>query len=84
MAFTATIASITPVGDGTGVGVVYQTVVNFADSASSFASTKTYSFPVNTTQAAAVATITADGTAMKAAISTAGNLQGKIGSVITI
>jgi hypothetical protein len=84
MAFTATIASIIPVGDGTGSGVVYQTVVNFADSASSFLATKTYNFPVTTTQAAAVAAITADGTAMKATIASAGTLQAKIGSVIVI
>ena len=84
MAFTATIASITPVGDGSGTGVVYQTVVNFTDSASGFSSTKTYNFPVTTTQAAAVAAITADGTTMKSAIASAGTLQNKVGSVITI
>lgn len=84
MAFTATIVSITPVGDGSGLGITYQTVVNFADSVSGFVSTKVYNFPVNTTQAAAVATITSDGTPMKTAIAGAGSLQQKIGSVIII
>lgn len=83
MAFTATIANIVPQFDGnTGVG--YLATVNFADSASGFTTTKTYSFPINTTQASAVATITNDGTAMKAALASAGTLTGKIGSVIPI
>lgn len=88
MAFTATISSITPQQDNSGtngaINISYLVAVNFADSASGFTSSKTYSFPVNTTQAAAVAQITADGTAMKSALATAGTLQSKVGSVITI
>lgn len=84
MPFTAQIASINPQPDGTGTGVAYQVTINFADSVSGFTSTKTYNFPVNTTQAAAVAQITADGQSMKTAIAGAGNLQAKVGSVITI
>ena len=80
--FSATIQSIIPLPVDSGVA--YQVTVNFADSVSGFTSTKTYNFPVNTTQAAAVAQITADGQSMKTAIAGAGNLQGKIGSVITI
>lgn len=83
MAFTATIISIVPGNDGNN-GVAYQTQVNFADSASGFTATKTYLFPVSTTQASAVTTITNDGTVMKAALASAGTLTGKIGSVITI
>jgi hypothetical protein len=82
MAFQATIVSIAPVPVDTGVA--YQVTVTFADSISGFTSTKTYNFPVNTTQAAAVAAITADGQSMKTAIAGAGNLQAKVGSVITI
>lgn len=84
MAFTATIVSITPIGSENGTGVIYQTVVNFADSVSGFATTKTYNFSVATTQTTAVNIITADGTLMKAAIAGAGTLQQKIGSVLTI
>lgn len=83
MAFTATITNIIPQSDG-NTSVSYLTTVNFADSASSFIATKAYLFPVNTSQASAVATITNDGTAMKAALASAGTLTGKIGSVITI
>lgn len=83
MAFTATINSITPQSND-GTTVSYLTAVTFADSASGFTANKTYSFPVNTTQASAVSTITTDGTVMKAALATAGTLQSKVGSVITI
>jgi len=83
MAFTATINSITPSSDG-GNGVVWLTAVAFADSASGFTSTKTYAFPMGTTQASAVATITADGNALKTALAAASTLQSKVGSVITV
>lgn len=83
MAFTATILSISPQSDGS-TGVTYLVTVNFTDSASGFTTTKTYSLPVNTTQASAVSTITSDGTAMKSALSAAGNLTGKVGSIIVI
>lgn len=88
MPFTATIASITPQQDNSGtagaINISYFVTVNFADSASGFTSTKTYSFPVITTQAAAVAQITADGNTMKTALATAGTLQAKVGSIIII
>jgi hypothetical protein len=85
MSFTATIASITPIADSSSdTGVVYQTVVNFDDSASGFTAIRTYNFATNTTQAAAVAAITADGQAMKSAIAAAGNLRSKVGTVLTI
>jgi hypothetical protein len=83
MAFTATVQSISPQSDGNG-GVVYQTVVLFADSASGFSCTKTYNFAMNTSQASAVSAITADGLVMKSTIATASTLQQKVGSVITI
>lgn len=83
MAFTAKIISIVPANDGNN-GVAYQTQVDFADSASGFSATKIYLFPVNTTQASAVTTITNDGTVMKTALAGAGTLTSKIGSVITI
>lgn len=85
MAFTAKIDSITPNDDGTGAaGINFIVGVTFADSVSGFTSTKTYSFPSTTTQAAAVAQITADGNSYKSKLATLSNLQGKVGSVITI
>lgn len=83
MPFTATIQFITPQSTD-GENVNYLVTVNFADSASGFTSTKTYNFPVNTTQASAVATITADGNSLKSGLATAGSLQNKVGAVITI
>lgn len=85
MAFTATINSITPQDDGFGTGKLQFVVgVTFADSASGFTTSKTYSFPPGTGQAAAVAAITADGTAYKANLAAVSNLQSKVGTIITI
>lgn len=85
MSFTATITSITPQDDGTGTGnILFYVTVAFADSTSGFVTAKTYSFPATTTQAAAVAQITTDGTAYKAKLAVLSTLAGKIGSVITI
>lgn len=85
MAFLATINTITAADDGSGApGINFIVAVTFADSVSGFTTTKTYSFPSNTTQAAAVATITADGTSYKTKIATLSNLAGKVGSVIVI
>lgn len=84
MAFTATIQSVTPTADSTGVSINWIVVVLFADSVSAYVSTKTYSFPLGTTQASAVATISADGTNLKTVLGSASTLAGKIGSVIIL
>lgn len=83
MAFTANINSITPGDNGQG-GVQFLVAVAFADSTSGFVMTKTYAFPANSTQAAAVAQITTDGQAYKSALATLSNLQAKVGTIITI
>jgi len=84
MAFKATLTNITPQSDGTGIGVIEQVTVMFTDDATGFTSTKMYNFPVDTTIASARNTIQADGSAIKAALATIGNLQSLIGTVITI
>lgn len=85
MAFTATITTITPQDDGSGTGTLtFLVAVTFADSVSGFTATKTYAFPSITTQAVAVAQITADGTAYKTHLAAVSNLQQKVGSIITI
>lgn len=78
MAFTATIASINFQDDN------FHVVVNFNDSVTSWSASKTYTFPTGTTQAVAVAQITTDGTAYKAALTANNALQSKVGQVITI
>jgi len=83
MAFQALINSITPSDNGQG-GVQLITVVTFSDSVTSFTAVKTYAFPVTTTQASAVATITADGNVYKTTLASIGTLQAKVGSVIVI
>lgn len=83
MAFTATINAITPSGDGQG-DIQFSVAVTFADSASGLSFARTYVFPVTTTQAAAVAQITADGTAYKTKLTTISNLQSKVGTVLTL
>jgi hypothetical protein len=80
---TATINSITPVDNGNGT-IQYAVAVTFADSITGWSTQKTYLFPITETQAAAVATITADGNAYKATLATISNLQSKVGTVITI
>lgn len=82
--FTAKIISITPSPDGSGAGINWLVDVTFNDSASGYSQDKTYSFPMGTTQASAVQTITADGTALKTALASASTLANKVGSVITI
>jgi hypothetical protein len=84
MAFSATINSIIPTPDSTGINLTYAVQVTFLDDVSGFTSNKLYSFPLNSTQAAAVAQITKDGTALKTALASIGNLSAKVGSVITI
>jgi hypothetical protein len=85
MSFTATINSIAPQDDGSGLGeLVFIVAVTFADSASGFTTNKTYSFPKTITQPAAVAQITADGLAFKTHLGAVSNLATKVGSVITI
>lgn len=83
MAFTATINSIAPADDGQG-SIQFLVTVAFADSATGWSTSKTYSFPITITQAAAVAQITTDGTALKAKLATISNLASKVGAVITI
>lgn len=78
MAFTATISSINFQND------VFNVVVAFNDSATGWTASKTYNFPVGTTQAIAVAQITVDGNAYKAALVANTALQSKVGFVITI
>ncbi len=78
MAFTATINSINFQNDQ------FNVTVTFFDSATSFTSTKIYNFTSNTTQASAVATITADGTVYKNNLIAFNALQSKVGNVITI
>lgn len=80
---TATIISITP-SSNDGSTVSFTVVVTFADTTSGFSVTKTYLFPIGTTQSQAVATITADGTAFKNALTTISNLTSKVGTVINI
>lgn len=84
MAFTATLSTITPQADGTGVGINWLVTVTFADSATGFSSIKTYSFPMGTTQAAAQAAITADGNNLKGALASASTLASKVGTILTI
>jgi len=78
MAFTATIQLINFQNDQFNITVL------FADSATSWQSTKIYNFPSTTTASTATATITADGTAYKANLTALNNLQTKVGTVITI
>jgi hypothetical protein len=78
MAFTATISSVNFQNDQ------FNIVVAFNDSATNWSANKTYNLPVGTTQATAVAQITADGTAYKAALAANNALQSKVGFVITI
>jgi hypothetical protein len=78
MAFTATIQSINFQNDR------FQIVVRFNDSATSWSATKTYDMDATTTQAQAVAIITADGTDLKANLTKNSALQTKVGTVITI
>lgn len=78
MAFTATINSINFQNDQ------FNVAVTFNDSATSWTSNKTYSFPSTETQAQAVAQITADGNAYKANLVTLNGLQTKVGTIITI
>jgi hypothetical protein len=82
MAFTATIQSINPSPSPSGVN--FTVGVLFNDSVTGFKSLKTYNFPSDTTQAAAVTAITADGQAIKTQLASLSNLQGKVGQVITI
>lgn len=84
MAFTATIQSVTPQSDPTSNGLLYQVTVNFADSENDFTQSKQYSFPLDTSQTAAMAQITADCNTLKATLATAGTLQSKVGTVIVI
>ena len=84
MAFTATINSIAPSADSTGIGIVWAVSVTFTDSASGFTSTKFYNFTPTTTISQARTSIIADGTALKAALATAGSLQANVGAVLTI
>lgn len=83
MAFTAKIDNILPSPDGSG-GIQYSVAVTFADSATGFTASKPYNFPLTTTQAEAVAAITADGQLLKAQLAGIGTLANKIGAVITI
>lgn len=78
MAFTATIQSINFQDDN------FHVVVMFNDSVTSWSANKTYTFATGTTQSAAVAQITADGTAYKASLAANNSLQSKVGTVITI
>ena len=78
MAFTATIQSINFQNDQ------FNVTVQFNDSATSWNSNKVYNFPTGTTQSIAVAQITADGVAYKAALGANTALQSKVGTVITI
>lgn len=80
---TATINTVTPRGDGQG-NIQFIVDVTFSDATTSFSLTKQYSFPTSTTQAAVVATITADGNVYKTALATISNLASKVGAVITI
>lgn len=85
MSFTVTITSIIPSDDGSGsAGINFTVGVTFADSATSFTCTKTYSFPSTTSQAVAVAAITADGNSYKTKLASVSNLVQKVGTVITI
>lgn len=78
MSFTATINSINLQNDQ------FNITVTFNDSATSWTSTKIYTFPSSETQAAATATITADGNVYKANLVALNALQAKVGTVITI
>jgi hypothetical protein len=80
MAFTATINSIGRTQNTISVGVTYN------DSATGFSVSKSIDFPDDgtTTQASAVAQITAIGTAYKNNLTANNALQSKVGSVITI
>lgn len=83
MAFQATINTIAPSDDGQG-GIQFLVGVTFSDSVTNWSTTKTYSFPPATTQAAAQAQITADGNLYKSKLATLSNLTAKVGTVITI
>jgi hypothetical protein len=84
MAFTCTITAITPTPDSTGINLTYKVDVTFLDDVTGYTSNKSYNFPLNSTQANAVNQITKDGTALKTALATVGNLSSKVGTVITI
>lgn len=78
MAFTCTVQAISYQND------VFSVTVFFNDSATSWNAVKTYAMPTGTTQTQAVATITADGIAYKAALAQNVALAAKVGSVIVI
>lgn len=80
MAFTATVNSINLQGDNFIIGVT------FNDSATAYASTRTYTIPNDgtVTQANVVTKITADGTVIKNNLTILNQIQSKVGSVITI
>lgn len=80
MAFTARIDSITRNNDFISVGVTY------ADGATGFSASKTFDFPDDgtTTQAVAVAQITAVGQKYKADLATNNALLAKVGAVLII
>lgn len=67
-----------------GSTISFLVTVTFADATTGFSLTKTYSFPINTTQSSAVATITADGNNYKSALATISTLASKVGTVINI
>lgn len=80
MAFTATINAITRTSSSIAV------VVTYNDSATGFLVQKTFDFPDDgsTTQALAVAQITALGQTYKSTLTAQNALQQKVGTVITI
>jgi hypothetical protein len=80
MAFTATVSSINLQNDNFIIDVV------FNDSATGYTSTKTYTISNSgsVTQASVVATITADGQAIKSNLTTLNQIQSRVGAVITI
>lgn len=82
MAFTATINSIS--ASDTPSGVQYLVIVTFADEATDWSTIRNFLFPINTTQAVAVAKIRADGTVIKNALAAISDLRDKVGTVLTI
>ncbi len=78
MAFTCTIASINFQND------MFNIVVTFNDSATSWTASKTYDVDSTITQAQMVALVTADGLSYKSSLTKNAALQSKVGTIITI
>lgn len=78
MPFTATVQSIQLQGDQ------FQVVIRFEDSTTGHSSSKTYMFPEAVTLSEVNNAITTDGQRLKSNLTRLNQIQGRVGTVITI